>query len=168
LAQVLQSLPDETDRDRLSKSLDTIIEFFVDLKRRIEALPSTRDCGRTLAALDEIASFLTRSKGDPILANALGLRYDRDSRRFPSSLPPQSSKSAEAWLDELKSLTTDEIQARLNDYKRVTMNDLRGIARQLGLKYEERMKRQDLVDRIVKVGFANVRGYDLLRGKSSS
>ncbi len=167
LAQVLHSLPDQADRERLLKNLDAIINFFSDLKRRIESLPSTGDRARILAALEDIAGFLNRSRNDSVLASVLGLQYERGSRRSPGTIPVPS-KSSDALLDELRALPTEEIQKRLNDYKQVTMSDLRAMAGRLGLKYEERMKRQELVDRIVKLGFANVRGYDLLRGRSTS
>lgn len=163
LTETLASLPDEAERDRLLKSLDAIIAFFSDLKRRVESLPSSSARAHTLTALEDIGEFLNRSKDNPVLATALGLAYDQELQRS-SRAAPASSRSAEALLQEIKALPTGEIQERLNDYKRVSMNELHALARMLGLRYEDRMKRQDLIDRIVKIGFANIRGYDLLRG----
>jgi hypothetical protein len=162
LADVLGAVPDDAERDRILKNLDLLIAFFTELRRRVESLPSSSERVKTLTALEEVGQFLDRARDNDFLATALGLAYDRRKRR-PSRATPGLSRSAQAFFEELKSLPTDEIQRRLNDYKQVTMNDLHGLASLLGLRFEERMKRQDLVDRIVKLGFANVRGYDLLR-----
>ena len=167
LAETLIALPDEAERDRLLKNLDAIVAFFSGLKRRVESLPSLSERTRTLAALEDIVQFLNRSKNNPVLSAALGLAYDRQLQRS-SRAAPASSRSAEALLEAMKALPTDEIQRRLNDYKSITMNDLHALARMLGIRYGDRMKRQDLIDRIVKIGFANIRGYDLLRGSDRS
>jgi len=45
------------------------------------------------------------------------------------------------------------------------MGELRGLAAYLGIKEAEKISRQTLVDKIVKIGFANVRGYEILRSK---
>jgi len=72
------------------------------------------------------------------------------------------SKSGEKLFNELKALSTDEILQRLLD-KDISMKDLRALAAYLDIKHERGMNREDLVDRVVKIGFANVRGYELLR-----
>lgn len=163
LADALNALPDDAERDRLVKHLDVIVTFFDALRKRLQALPSSSEKAKTLLALEELTRFLEKAQENEILAAALGLSYERAARGTTRSVRPQASGLTEALLNELKELPTNEIQEKLNDYKTVSMDDLNALAVLMGLKFEERMKRQDLVDRIVKIGFANIRGYDLLR-----
>jgi len=167
LTDVLNGLPDDAERNRLLTSLDMIAKFFGDLRRRVETLPSSNERIKVQAALEEVAAFLHRARENQVLAAALGIAYERVGSRA-GRVTSQPSRSAQALLDEVKELPTDQIFTKLNDYKLVTINDLHSLASLLGLRLDERMNRQDLVDRIVKLGFANVRGYDLLRGGDSA
>jgi hypothetical protein len=166
LADVLSGLPDDAERTRLLANLDVVAKFFGDLRRRVETLPSSNERAKVQGALEEVAGFLGRARENQILAAALGIAYERVPTRSGPA-PSQPSRSAQALLNEVRELPTNEILATLNDYKRVTMRDLHSLASLLGLKLDERLKREDLVDRIVKLGFANIRGYDLLRGVDS-
>ena len=81
----------------------------------------------------------------------------------PSKPSLFAARSVDEFLAELTNLEPAEIQERLSDYKRVSMTELRALAVKLELGSEDRVSRQDLVDQIVKIGFANQRGYESLR-----
>jgi len=67
-------------------------------------------------------------------------------------------------MQQLKGLSTEEITQTLLSIKKVTMDDLKALPLSIGIvTQDQRINRQELVDRSVKLGFANARGYDLLR-----
>jgi len=162
LEETLKHFPTDAERENFTKNIDVIINFFQSLRERVLSLPNDEEQRKILLAIKDITNFLESAEKSPVLATALGLAYEKKtlakSRR--EEVTPQS---VETLLNELKNLPTEQIQKKLLDYKTVTMPQLRALASLLGIKHEQRIKRQDLVDKIVKIGFANIRGYDMLR-----
>lgn len=68
---------------------------------------------------------------------------------------------AKNLLETLKDLSTNEIQQVLLNTK-TSITILVSLAQLLNIEHSSH-DREDLVDRIVKVGFANPRGYSILR-----
>ena len=162
LEETLNHFPTETERERFIMNIDAVINFFQSLRERVRSLPNDEEQRKVLSAIKDITNFLQSAEKSPVLATALGLAYEKKTLAKPrqAEVTPQS---VEPLLNELKNLPTEQIQKKLVDYKSVTMDELRALASLLGIKHEQRIKRQDLVDKIVKIGFANIRGYDILR-----
>jgi hypothetical protein len=68
----------------------------------------------------------------------------------------------DAIIADFEQLSTNDIQTKLLDEAQFPVSRLQAIARKLGLSSDRGRDRLDLVDRIVKLGFANKRGYELL------
>jgi hypothetical protein len=164
LKETLNYFPNDTEREHFIKNIDEIIKYLQSLKEKVQSLPKDEELSKVLLSIGDITNFLQSAEKNPSLAVALGLAYEKKMKAKPKR-EAASSQSIEPLLKELKSLPTEEIQNRLNDYKSITMAQLHGLASLLGIKYEQRIKRVDLVDKIVKIGFANIRGYDLMRSE---
>lgn len=162
IEETLNHFPHDTEKERFIKNIEAIISFLQTLKERVQSLPNAEDQRKVLLAIGDLTKFLQNAEKSPVLAMALGLAYEK--KAIPKLQREEAvPQSVQPLLDELKHLPTEQIQMKLIDYKSVTMIQLRALASLLGIKYEQRIKRQDLVDKIVKVGFANIRGYEMLR-----
>jgi hypothetical protein len=164
LDETLKNLPEDAERERVIKSLDAIIGYFQDLRDRIRSLTPDYQQKEVLSAIDTVREFLLRAKNNPPLAAALGLHYQK-AVTYRKPAREISQVEGKKIFNELKELTTEQILQKLLDYKKVSMAELRALATHLDIKEPEKMSRQDLVDKIVKIGFANIRGYEMLRSK---
>ena len=164
LDQTIDRFPSDAERGQMIKSLDVIIGYFRDLREHVESLPLDHKQKEVLSAINIIRDFLQSAKENPPLAAALGLYFEKP---MTSRKPRRQISQAEGEkiFNELRQLTTEQIQQRLLDYRGASMGELRGLAAYLGIKEAEKISRQTLVDKIVKIGFANVRGYEILRSK---
>lgn len=163
LSSALQILPSDFERERITKDLEIIIQYFKDLRERVKSLPDTKNRDEIVSAVATIKNFLESAIENPAIAPVLGLPY---GKRIVPSKPRRKeipSQIGERLFNELKELSTEQIQEKLLNYKSASMDELRSLATYLGIKYEQRIKRQELVDKIVKIGFANIRGYEILR-----
>jgi len=160
--QAVSKFPTDTEREELIKSLDVLIKYFQNLQGKIRSLPDDIEQKEVLSAIGTIKNFLESAKDKPLIAAAFGLPYKRTAltREAKEEMSPVM---AEKIFNELKMLSTEEIQQRLLDYKKISMEELHALATYLGIKHPQRMRRQDLVDKVVKIGFANIRGYETLR-----
>lgn len=163
LIGTLNYFPNDIEREHFINNIDEIIKYLVSLKEKVQSLPKDEEQSKVLSSIGNITNFLQSAEKNPPLAIVLGLAYENKIRANPKREAAVSHQSVEPLLKELKSLPTEEIQNRLIDYRSITMAQLHGLASLLGIKYEQRIKREDLVDKIVKIGFANIRGYDLMR-----
>lgn len=167
LAETLGDFPDDSKKQEVIRSINRIIEYFSDLRERIRALPDSTQRSEIMAAVEIIREFTESAKDNPAVAAALGI-VDKASGRARASRIVLPDLAGEKLFSDLKSLPTQEIQERLLDFKRTSMPQLRALAIHLGIKNPEKAKRDDLVDRIVKLGFANVRGYEMLRSEKKA
>jgi hypothetical protein len=166
LKEITSKLPSDTRKQELIDNLELINQHVQDLKERLKLLPNDSRKSEVINAIDLIANFLTSAKDNPPVAAALGLPYKRTSITNVRKI--SDSQVGEKLFKELSSIPTNEILQRLLDYKNVSMADLRALAQQIGIKQQERANRKDLVDQIVKLGFANIRGYEKLRSPDST
>nr|MDO8081712.1 Rho termination factor N-terminal domain-containing protein [Candidatus Freyarchaeota archaeon] len=162
LYETLSKFPNDAEREQIIKGLDMGINYFQNLKERIKSLPNDYKQKEILSAIDTIKNFLISAKENSPLALALGPSFVKElsTKRPKKVLSPQVG---EKLFNELKILPTEEIQQKLLDYKNISMEELYALADYLGIEHQKRIKRQDLIDKIVKIGFANIRGYELLR-----
>jgi len=162
IRETVEKIPSDAEKEEIIKNLNMITRHIQDLGERVKLLPNEYSKKEILSAIDLIDRFLLSARDNPTMAAALSLPYQRAMSRKLSKkeVLPQVGQQI---FEELKTIPTEEILHRLLDYKTTSMGDLRALARHLGIKHQERVKRQDLIDKIVKLGFANVRGYERLR-----
>ena len=144
------------------------------IREHLSSLPSEAERRRVGEAASTMEQFLDSMRARPAVALAMGLRVQRPSTnsRIQKELPlveaqktPSLARGREeidAVIADFEQLSTNDIQTRLLDEAQFPVSRLQAIARQLGLSADRGRDRLDLVDRIVKLGFANKRGYELL------
>ena len=160
--ETISKFPTDTEREELIRSLDILIRYFQNLQEKFKLLPNDIQQKEVLSAVDTIKSFLVSAREKPLIAAAFGLPYRKTAFRREAK-EEVSPLIAEKIFNELKTLSTERIQQRLLDYRSMTMDELHALASYVGIKHPQRIKRQDLVDKIVKIGFANIRAYETLR-----
>ena len=160
LEDSLEDFPNDEEREEIVNSLEVTIDHLRGLQKQIESIPNDKKREEVLSAVKLIEGFLISAEGNSKLATILGMPPTKG--RKLKTKTEISSRRGEGMLKELECMPTKEIEQRLMGYP---VNDLRSLATHLSIK-SDRMKKEDLVDKITKLGFANVRGYDILRGKS--
>ncbi|TKC96410.1 hypothetical protein [Polyangium fumosum] len=148
----------DADREQALAALDAMIEALQNIRNRLRALPSEEERRRVGNAADALEQFLDSMKARPDVAASLGL----PQTKAPSL--PRKREDIQTVVANLQDLSTDEIQQRLLDEREFSVSMLHSVARQMGLSVDRNVGRRDLVDQIVKLGFANRRGYRLLGG----
>ncbi|HRI62919.1 MAG TPA: hypothetical protein PK156_01745 [Polyangium sp.] len=169
-----EGYPSDAQRDEALKVIDGMIHELQKIRDHLNALPSESERRRVADAALAMEQFLDSMRARPAIALAMGLGVPRMSTnlRAPRELPLVEDQQAMplargreeivAAIAELEQLSTIEIQNRLLDETKFSLSRLQNIARQLGLPVERGRDRLDLVDRIVKLGFANKRGSEIL------
>lgn len=150
--------PSEAERVDAVAALDAMIQALQNIRERLRALPSEEERKSVGDAANALERFLDSMKARPGVAASLGLAYTR-----PSPIPRRRD-DVETRMTDLEGLSTEDIQKKLLDEQEFSISMLHLVARKLGLSAERNADRRDLVDRIVKLGFANKRGYQLLGG----
>jgi hypothetical protein len=149
--------PSEADRAEALAALDAMILALQNVRDRLRTLPSEEERKSVRDAADVLERFLDSMKARPGVAATLGFGAGRPAPVL------RRREEVSTIVADLQGLSTDEIQKRLLD-EEFTIPMLHSIARKLGLSLDGTATRRDLVDRIVKLGFANKRGYQLLGG----
>lgn len=126
-----------------------------DLVSTINAVLPTK--GKIKAILGNVAVKPVK----PEEANITGHKTTGGYSEEALNKPIQSKDKYDQIINKLNTISTDDIPTELNQYK---PKDLSAIAKKLNIKATG--SKNILVDRIWKLGFANKRGYGLLRGES--
>jgi len=161
LKKTISELPTDSRKQQLIDNLQLINKHIQNMQNQIRLLPNDAHKNEVINAIDLISDFVSLAKDNPPLAAALGLPF----KRVPSGSTKRMSEPqvGERLFKELNAISTDQILQRLLDYKSVSMADLRALAKHIGIKQPERANRKELADQILKLGFANIRGYERLR-----
>jgi hypothetical protein len=156
-------LPSDADRDELTHSIEEMITFLNHLKSTISKMPNEAERDSVSKSAEALVQFLSRSKEDPALAAMLGISEPARPKSHQAG-HTKSTLDLNAITSELEKLPTDQIGPRLMRDQRMGFQELTELAKRLGVTARSTDTRSLLVERIVTVGFANRRGYQLLRG----
>lgn len=148
LKQILRKLPSDKEKLEGIRVIDEILAEMKRLREELRRLPDERERKRVIQALATVDSFMRSS-----VVNAGSRSKGQDSG---------NKEKARILLDRLNELSTDEIARTLRHPESAPTAVLRAAASILGLGGVSKMARDDLEDAIVKVGFANPRGYELI------
>lgn len=165
LKEIISGLPTDSQKQQLIDNLELINKHIHDMQERIHLLPNDSRKNEIINAIDLISDFVLSAKENPPVAAALGLPFKRTSSGSIKKV--SEPQVGEKLFKELDSISTNEILQRLLDYKSISMADLRALAKHIGIRHPERANRTDLADQIVKLGYANIRGYERLRSPDS-
>jgi hypothetical protein len=152
----VEALPSEEEVRLSIAALDELISYLQTLRSQLASQPTASRREDVERALVILDSFLSGSRGPMMLA----------SPKRPRSGHSDKAPDLRTTRLELEALELDEIRARLQDQSRYSTKLLRQLARDLGLRLDSRLPRGDLADAILKRGFANPRAYEGLRGDS--
>jgi len=156
---VIASQPSEEEQKAALAAIDSLIRSLQQIRTALSSLTSTEELRSVERATQVLEAFYQSARRKPTLAAALGI-----SAQIKKKSPRGHSLDPEAFFSELESLSTDEIQARLLDPQRYSRSALESLSRYLRIRTARGITRDDMVDRIVKLGFANRRGYKALGG----
>jgi hypothetical protein len=165
LRELAEALPSEAEKATIRRHLDEIVSFLSQTQKALDALPSREglvDVRRAIQAFDELA---TLAKSNPAIAAALSLPQPRVSRSKITPLTEEENTIARALLEQLQSLTIDDMNARLEVEESISTRQLNALAGLVGIKATRRTPRDELVHQLV-TRISNFRGYRELKGES--
>lgn len=152
----LSLLPGDEERQRMAQLISEITAELEMLRENILKYPYDSEIHQVSGAIHTLVSFFSSVKDKSLLAESL----------FPKKTKAKKAKDiavdTNAVLNILEGLSAEKIPEELIKYKKDTLVDL---ATKLNISVNTKLKKDALADKIFKLGFANKRGYDLLRGK---
>ena len=152
----------DNEKTAVIRASNDLIAFLTKLRDFVSGVPNERERESVSRSIAVLRNFADRSKNAQALALIVqkpALQYDASKKRQVGGMPVD----IEMLMKELETLPTSNIEARLTEDKQLSLLDLSILARRLGLPAKSSDTRSQLIDRIASVGFANRRGYDLLR-----
>jgi hypothetical protein len=158
--QMLTTFPREGEREEVLESLDAILQFLVEARDRIAKLPNSEAVSEVAEAASTLESFFSKGDSDPLVQAIFGRRIPKRPRNGAST--SDHSQRAEQDLREFQSLSTQDVQSKLNDSEAFPMARLRAIAHQLGIAGLRNIDRVSLIHHIT-TRISNQRGYRSLR-----
>jgi len=162
LRQLTESLPTESDKAQLRAQFEEVISFLTKTANAMDALPSVEQTANVRKALDAFEDLAIRAKTDPILSAALGMNPPRRSSP-PSAAPSlQENEKAESLLNQLRSLSIDDMNARLVNADLTSARELSAVDSILEIKTTRKQGLNLLVQQIFKK-LSNFRGYEELQ-----
>lgn len=166
LNAIFDTIPSIEERKEILDCIDTLTGFLEELRKRITDLPTDKERSLLLESTSILSDFLEKARTDQTLASIIGLSLKRDIsqkliRKETARIDEQRLASI---IKELESLSSEQMYGHLESY---TKNQLLDIAEHIGIHANNRLSKADLVDKIVKIGFANIRGYKLLKSPNT-
>lgn len=155
IKEYLLLLPGNEDRQRITQHITEIQRELESLRENINYFPDTPEMGQLSSAITTLASFFETLKDRHLLAESL----------FPKQAKAKRPKSNEidiaALQQQLEQLATEQIPEQLMKHKKDTLLEL---SSKMNITANKKLTKDAIADRIFKLGFANKRGYDLLKG----
>lgn len=167
LQKVISSLPTEAEKKELEDNVTVIIDFFVDMKRRLAMIPAMEDYQAAQSTLRNLEELLTKSKDHRMLRIMLGISSQSKRGRKLQPASEADVQDATEALKELETLSIDEIRIRLKDEERYPMRKLQTLIATMGIRGSSKMGRDVLAD-LIATKISNYRGYKMLRGEGES
>ncbi|MGQ3684762.1 MAG: hypothetical protein ACUBOA_07135 [Candidatus Loosdrechtia sp.] len=155
IKESLSLLPGEEEKEEMTQSIQGIIQELKLLQERIARFPLESDKERISGATHVLVSFFDSLKDNPILAGIL-LPQKTKSRKQKSE-----AVDVNALQQQIEMLPTEKILEELAKHKKDT---LIALSAKMNITANKKLTKEALADRIFKLGYANKRGYDLLKG----
>lgn len=155
IKEVLLSLPGVEGNQQIAETIQEIIQELNLLRERIAHFPDRSEREQIAGAANILASFFDSLKDKPLLADALF------PKKTKAKKPKGSTVDVNALQQQLELLPTEQILEELTKHKKDTLLEL---CAKMGITVNKELTKDALADRIFKLGFANRRGYDLLKG----
>jgi hypothetical protein len=163
LRSLTECLPTENEKITLRGHFQEIISFLSQTQKALDTLPTTEETAGARKAIEAFEELSTKAKSNSILSAALGLNAPRAPRPKPLGLTRDEDERAQALLNELRALSIDDMNARLNNDRVIGARDLEAVAFLVGIKPKRKAAREILAQQIV-TKISNYRGYQELQG----
>ena len=161
LSALVEALPSPETKARVDADLVALIEFLQNFRSQLNSLPTDDGVEQIASTIEAVKDLVRTAEADPTMCRVLGL-----SERRPNGKPRLQAKAggvdAANVLGDLQELSSDELDRALSNRARYSVQTLRAIAAQLGLRIPSRTTRLSIVEKITKT-LANRRGYQYLR-----
>lgn len=165
LQNMIDSLPNEDEKQAIQRNITTIIDFLEMVQRNLSLLPSLEKMDKTKESLQKIEELFAKAQREPVLSSIIGLRSRSTRKRAKIEFTEEETARAKTILNELELLPIDEIKSKLEDGT-YSLKIIRAIAKVMGIKTVEKLSTKALIHQI-SVKIANYRGYRQLKeGKS--
>ena len=162
LSALVEALPSPEAKARMDADLVSLIEFLQNFRSQLNSLPTDEGAAQISSTIEAVKDFVRIAEADPTMCRVLGLA----ERSRPNGRPRRQAKASELdaakALDELRKLSSEEVERALSDRASYNVQALRALAAQLGLRIPARATRLSIVERITKT-LANRWGYQYLR-----
>jgi len=162
LREFTSSLPTESDKEELRRSLTAIVEFLSEVQRWASAAPTREGTAAMENAMRSLDQFAERARSNPGISMLLGVPQPRPSRPKTAAYTGEETNTAQRTLAEMQALPIDQIRTRLQDESAIPMRVLQAMAAQLGIRSVQRLGRDVLTHQIASK-ISNFRGYQGLR-----
>ena len=164
LSELVDALPTEETKHRLDRELEVLIKFLQDFQIRLRSLPAGEDVEGVTSTIESIKDCVRVAESDPVLSSVLGLssRNKGLKKTARNAYSAQSHEEASIIAEELKGLSTSDIELTLADRRKYNLSMLRQIGEALGLNLPSRSTRLSIIEKIAKKT-SNLRGYEYLR-----
>lgn len=162
LSELADALPSAERKAEIDRDLDAIVGFLLDFKKRLNSVPAFEDMQGLEESVKTLKHFVRVAEGDPVISKALGLK--QTEKRRPKSESEVSSKrvNIKEEIDQIKSLSPEEIKSHLADGEKYSSVTLRDISSELGIRVGSKTNREIIIENIAK-RIGNLAGYDFLR-----
>lgn len=159
LNQLMNTMPTDEERRNIIASIENLIKFLDDLKRRVEALPENSKRDEIKKAVQVICTFLEEARADPLKASILGLTKGKTRLCREKAIPFTSEEELQKVIKEIESTPTPELTIKLMAFNK---QQLILLGKKFHTHVTEKMSKIDIVNKIAK-SLENTRGYELLR-----
>ena len=151
LADMTESLPTREMKEKTNQELDALITFFLDFQERMKNVPTIEETKEISSTVEKLITLVKVAESDPFLSRTLGLSTQKTSgqpKRQP--LTDAERSIAKELASELKELSPQEMNRRLEDKNKFKITLLRQIATELGVKVSSKATRALIIEKISK------------------
>lgn len=167
LSELVEALPTQETKNKTNQELNTLIEFLLEFQERMKNVPTIEETKEISSNIERLITLVKIADSDPFLSRTLGLQ----SQKFGGQPKRQSLTQAERGkakelAEQIKGLSPEELNQKLEDTNKYKVILLKQIANELGIKVESKASRSSIIEKI-STKISNVRGYEYLRNRKS-
>ena len=161
LSELVVALPSAERKAEIDHELDALIDFLLDVKKRLSHVPTSDDAAGLEASFNTLRHFIQIAEADPLISKALGLQ-ERKTRQRPNRPHKHADLDITQEIAELRLLSPDEMRQTFEDKHKYTVATLRRIGAEFGIRVRSNATRALISEQIVKRA-GNLAGYEYLR-----
>lgn len=167
LSDLVESLPTQEAKDKTNKELEALINFLLEFQERMKNVPTIEESEKILSTIEKLITLVKVADSDPFLSRSLGLSSQKLGGQLKRrSLTDAERSKAKQIAVQLKELSPQELNKKLEGKNAYKVILLKQIANELGIKVDSKATRISIIEKISKK-ISNIRGYDYLRTREN-